>query len=141
VNIEKASKNLLDKTSNEIAPCQYTSAVIECSQTTENIVLGTHITRAQDIFPKTILIGKIEGKRGPDRRQYSWLRNIRNCYDIPDAVTLFKCAEEDTIRIVRWTREVLHATLSVRHYKKKKKKIISVFLLFRSSCGRREGGK
>jgi len=41
--------------------------------------------------------GKIEG---PDRRQHhSWLRNIRNWRDIPDAATWY--AEEGTIRIVR----------------------------------------
>jgi len=28
--------------------------------------------------PRTILSGKIEEKRGPGRRQRSWLRNIEN---------------------------------------------------------------
>jgi len=35
-------------------------------------------TRRCDILLKTILIGKIRGKRGSDRRQHSWLRNFHN---------------------------------------------------------------
>jgi len=45
------------------------------------------VIRRCDILSKTILTGKIKGKRGPDRRQHSWLRDIRNWCNVPDAAT------------------------------------------------------
>lgn len=50
---------------------------------------------------KTILMGKIEGKRGPGRKQHSWLRNIRNWCNIADAATIFRRAEEGTLYIAQ----------------------------------------
>jgi len=48
----------------------------------ETSYLG-HISREPEyILLKIILIGKIEGKRRPGRRQHSWLRNIRIWCDI-----------------------------------------------------------
>jgi len=46
-----------------------------------------------------LLAGKI--KRRLSRKPDSYLRNIRNWYDISNAATLFKHAEESMIRIVR----------------------------------------
>lgn len=61
-----------------------------------------HILRGpRYILLKTILMGKIEGKRGPGRKQHSWLRNIRNWCNIADAATIFRRAEEGTLHITQ----------------------------------------
>jgi len=46
-----------------------------------------------------LLAGKIKRRLG--RKPDSYLRNIRNWCDIPNAATLFKHAEESMIRIVQ----------------------------------------
>lgn len=60
-----------------------------------------HILRGRQYsIPRLILQGKIEGRRGPGRKQHSWLRNIRNWSGIPDAATIFRRAEEGTLVIL-----------------------------------------
>ena len=60
-----------------------------------------HILRGDRYsIPKLILQGKIEGRRGPGRKQHSWLRNIRDWCGIRDAATIFRRAECDTLGIV-----------------------------------------
>ena len=46
-----------------------------------------------------ILMGKIEGRRGPGRKRHSWLRDIRNWCDIPDISTIIRRAEEGSLSI------------------------------------------
>lgn len=60
-----------------------------------------HILRGDKYYiPKLILQGKIEGRRGPGRKQHSWLRNIRDWCNISDAATIFRRAENGTLHIV-----------------------------------------
>ena len=59
-----------------------------------------HILRGDKYYiPKLILQGKIEGRRGPGRKQHSWLRNIRDWCNISDAATIFRRAENGTLHI------------------------------------------
>ena len=59
-----------------------------------------HILRGSRYFiPKLIVQGKIEGRRGPGRKQHSWLRNIREWCGIPDAGSIFRHAENNTLVI------------------------------------------
>lgn len=60
-----------------------------------------HILRGDRYsIPKLILQGKIEGKRGQGRKQHSWLRNIRDWCGIPDAGSIFRHAENNTLVIL-----------------------------------------
>jgi len=59
-----------------IAPCQHIRhIVIECNHTIKNIILGLILRRLKYILLKTILIGKTEGKRGLNCRQYPSLQH------------------------------------------------------------------
>jgi len=46
---------------------------------------------------RLILMGKIEGKRGPGRKQHSWLRNIRDWCDERSVESIFRKAEAGTL--------------------------------------------
>ena len=55
-----------------------------------------HISRHQRYeLPKLIMEGKIEGRRGPGRRQCSWLKNIRDWTGL-DSHTLLRTAQDRT---------------------------------------------
>jgi len=75
---------------------QHTSAVIGCSQIAKNIILGTYITGAQiDTLKDHSYREDREKKRSRSQTSQFFLT------DATDVVTLFKHAEEGTIRIVR----------------------------------------
>lgn len=60
-----------------------------------------HILRGSKYhIPKLILQGKIEGRRGPGRKQHSWLRNIRDWCGIRDVATIFRRAENRTLHMI-----------------------------------------
>jgi len=121
MDIEKTSKNLLDKTHVQwrgITSCQHASAVIKRSQTTENIVLGTHLRQPKYILLKRTFSSE-RSRRNEDQVADNVHGNIRNC-DISDAVTLFRCAEDSHCAMDTWT-----PTFSKRHYKKKKMRVRS----------------
>lgn len=59
-----------------------------------------HILRGDRYsIPKLIIQGKIEGRRGPGRKQHSWLRNIRDWCGVQDAETLFRMAENNMLTL------------------------------------------
>ena len=60
---------------------------------TKTIYLG-HIYRgSRNEFLRLIMEGKVKGKRGPDRRQCSWLRNIRDWSGL-NSQTLLRVAQD-----------------------------------------------
>jgi len=66
----------------------------------KNFILEIFIAEARYIFLKTILIEKIEGKEDQvaDNTHVSTIAGTMG--SIPDTVTIFRHAEEDTIHIV-----------------------------------------
>ena len=59
-----------------------------------------HILRGDRYsIPKLTIQGKIEGRRGPGRKQHSWLRNIRDWCGVPDAESIFRQAKNNTLVI------------------------------------------
>lgn len=60
-----------------------------------------HILRGNkyDIL-RLILMGKIEGRRGPDRKQHSWLRDIRNWCGVRNVGEIFALAAEGKLRLI-----------------------------------------
>lgn len=61
-----------------------------------------HVLRGEKYhLLQTIMKGKIEGRRGPGRRQHSWLRNIRDWTGIRSVSELIRVAEDrDALAIV-----------------------------------------
>ena len=59
-----------------------------------------HILRGDRYsIPKLTIQGKIEVRRGPGRKQHSWLRNKRDWCGVPDAEFIFRKTKNNTLAL------------------------------------------
>ena len=61
--------------------------------------LGHILSGDRYSIAKLTIQGKIVGRRGAGRKQPSWLRNIRDWCGVPDAESIFRQAENNTLVI------------------------------------------